>query len=81
MTTAEQLGAPRHPTSAPQYQECPMWAYHWGPFPATTAGKDDSGICLRYIWPSSVMVARNVVRGVAWADGPTKSQEPSCAWR
>ena len=81
VTAAEDLGGPRDPTSAPQYHDCPMRAYHWHPFPGTTAIKDDGGLCLLYVRPSSVAVARNVVGGVAWSEGPTETRRPPCVWR
>ena len=81
VTAAEDLGEPRDASSAPQYHNCPMQAYHWHPFPGTTAIKDDAGLCLLYVRPSSVAVARNVVGGVAWTEGPPETRGPPCVWR
>ena len=43
--------------------------------------KDDGGLYLLYVRLSSVGVARNVVGGVAWTEGPAETPGPPCVWR
>lgn len=82
VTGATAIGEPRgEDDDIPTYDTCPMRAYHWHAFPSLETVRNSSDLRLLYVRPSSVAVARNVVGGVAWTEGPPETRGPPMLWR